>query len=705
MKTTRNSIIQAADELTRQELTSDPTVEEKLELPIWQPPQNGLPRFFAGSFNVGDGITVDSLVPENKPGNDTGKVLEIIPISANEAFVRYTENPVAQKMAFYDVYLYLSPDNVKSSNIYDHHKHTHISTLEPGRLVRQGDKWQMVEKVQVRYDALSPEQVQTQVASVSLPDTPGLQPVTEEPSALAGQAVVEKLAEVNLHEQPAVGEKAVVKAPDRQAVVKQPDLSLDQPAPATQLSRATESVMDQAAATIKALPDAIHLTLLSEEQAKQEGIKESFYVLLLPEEYEELRQYLNNDGFLANEEINAALRDGRLTKEELDQKLAGFKLPDENQPLPTKMADYLWELHEILQDPTLEEVRANRLYRVETIQPIPNAGRKEGEIQPDEMGDKADKTIDIVPGGLLTNFLHNYKKAANLNATPPIQMDKKTRYQWQDVEASLKKMGLTREMLAESGNLDRLLKGEKTALIDFKSEFNGQETTLRGKIYLVKQGQEIKPFFQTQKLTLQVPEHYLGYTFSPEDKEILKQKGELGKQVELEDKFTRKKFNAYVGVDQETNSLSVWRAERVFIPMQIKGVDVSKEQQETLRKGGAIRLTGLTSENGQKFDADVFVSAGKRKLGFSPPSEAIKQSIDVKTAKDLGRSSNQLQGTSVGGSTTKENQPAQKQKKMEALQKGVAPDDTLKGQPGEKKRPEKSRDKNKKAQKDQGQSV
>lgn len=452
---------------------------------------------------------------------------------------------------------------------------------------------------------------------------------------------------------------------------------------------------------------SLKITPVAPGAPEAEQLKELFYELLLPGEYQELRQYLGNDGFLSNDEINAALRDGRLTQEELGEKLSALKLPSEDAALQRKMTEYLWELRDIVQDPTLERIRADQLYQVQTIQPIPDAGRKPGEEEEETQKPtkKSDKSLELVNGGLLANFIHNFKKAHNLDETPLIQVEKKTRFQWQDVEESLGKMGLTREMLAESGNLDRLLKGEKTALIDFKSEFNGQETTLRGKIYLVKQGQEIKPFFQTQKLTLQVPEHYLGYTFSPEDKETLKQKGELGKQVELEDKYTRKKFNAYVGVDQETNSLSVWRADRVFIPMQIKGVDVSREQQETLRQGGAIRLTGLTGENGQKFDADVFVSAGKRKLGFSPPSEAIRQSIDVKTAKDLSRSSNQLQGTSVGGSTTQEKQPAQKQKKMEALQKGVAPNETLKGEPGKKKRPEKSRDKNKKAQKDQGQSV
>ena len=132
-----------------------------------------------------------------------------------------------------------------------------------------------------------------------------------------------------------------------------------------------------------------------------------------------------------------------------------------------------------------------------------------------------------------------------------------------------------------------------------------------------------------------------------------------------------------------------------------------------------------TSENGQKFDADIQVSAGKRSLSFSPPSEAIKQSIDTKTAKDLGRASDQLEGTFVGTSTTKNNLPVQKQKKSEAKKKGIepgrsegpvrrsgtsagavnSPEAVLKQEGATEKKPSKGQSKNKKAQKDQGLSV
>ncbi|CCH57585.1 hypothetical protein BN8_p06774 (plasmid) [Fibrisoma limi BUZ 3] len=452
---------------------------------------------------------------------------------------------------------------------------------------------------------------------------------------------------------------------------------------------------------------SLKVTPLEREAPEAEQLKEQFYELLLPEEFQELRQYLGNDGFLSNDEISRALRDGRLEKDELAEKVKTLNVP-QDKDLQKKMVDYLWELHLIVQDPVFDRIQTDRIYRVEKIEPalpLPDTERKVGDEQAKQK--QPDRSLEIINGGLLANFLHNFKKAYNLEENPQLDMDKKTRYQWQDVEASLEKFGLTRQMLAETGNLDRLLKGEKTGVIDFKAEYNGQDTPLRGKIYLVNQGEEVKPYFQSIKQSVMVPDQKWGYSFSQEDKDTLKQKGELGKQVELEDQSTKQKFKGYVGVDQETNSLMVWRADRVHIPVQIKGVTLSKEQQETLEQGGAIRLTGLTGENGQKFDADVQVSAGKRSLSFSPPSEAIKQTIDLRTAKEMERTSDQLQGTSAGGATTKDKLPEQKLKKAESKNKGIDPEIAIVGEPIAKKEPTKNRSqtKHKKNQKDQGLSV
>ena len=660
-----------ADQVKALDVASKPGQETDQALPLWQPPITSLPRYYAASFNLGDGITASSLVRVGEKAYEDQKMLEIIPVSANEAYVRYADNGVAQKMALSDQYAFVNLTNVKETNVFASKQHTHISTVEPGRLVLEGDKWRMIEKIGIRYDGLTIEESIARTTPRLTPESPAKEVSVPTPTA-------EVTVKPARSAQQPVTQPVVTQTPVEQPVVAQAPAT-----PSVEQARREQSV-ESVQPTMKPVPskpdapEIIQLTPLGDQRGQDELLKERVYEALIPEEYLELRSFLRNDGFLSNDEINAALRDARLEKGDLVQALADKGILSDEPALQEKMADYLWELHEIIQDPSLEKVRADQLYRVQTVQPISGINQATGqEIDPQQRkkGDKsADKSFEIVNGGLIANFLHNYKKAYNLNQNPEVRMEKKTRFQWQDVEVSLGKMGITRELLQESGNLERLLKGEKTSLLDFKSTYNEQETQLRGKVYLVRQGQEIKPYFQTQKLNLIVPDKYLGLQFSEEDKATLKGKGELGRRVELQDAYTKKKFDAYVGVDKETNSLTVWRADRVFIPMQIKGVDVSADQQEMLRQGGSIRLSGLTSENGQKYDADIQLSAGRRSLSFSPPSEAIKQSIDVRVAKDLGRASEQLQGTSAGIATTKDKSPIQQQKKASAKQKGIDPD-------------------------------
>ncbi len=682
--------------------------EAHFALPVWQPSATSMPRFYASSFDLGDGISVGSLLPATGKGRDTDKLLEIIPVSTTEAYVRYADSADAHKFAFSDPHAYLNQANATTLYAYDHREHSHVSTLQPGRLLLEGDKWRQIEKVGIRFDNLTPQQTFVQAPGMSEQTLTSLvqSPSKAEPALPQQQpdnhsGSGKQTVTVQAGKQPVLNEREASQPP-----IVAPALIVPVAGPAINTGVVNTVESGEKPTVEKSTnPGSIRLTLVDDQRAESELLKERLYEALIPAEYQELRSFLRNDGFLSNDEINTALRDARLDRNDLAQSLADKAIPSDDPALQEKMTDYLWELHEIIRDPTVERVRADKFYQVQTIQTQLGTNPELAE-ESEQAGKKADKSLEIVHGGLITNFLHNFKKAHQLDHVPPIEMEKKTRYQWQDVESSLAKMGITQELLETSGNMDRLLKGEKTGLIDFKSTYNDQETQLRGKIYLVRQGKEIKPYFQTQKQSLIVPDQYLGFRFSEEDKANLKEKGELGKRVELEDAYTRKKFDAFVGVDRDTNSLTVWRAERAFIPMQIKGVDVSADQQETLRQGGSIRLSGLTSENGQKYDADIQLSASRRSVGFSPPSEAIKQSIDNKVAKDLERSSDQLRGTSAGAATTQDKSPVQQRKKATAKQSELVSERekpvTSDGQAQPGKSPKKGNTKKKKPQQEQG---
>lgn len=193
-----------------------------------------------------------------------------------------------------------------------------------------------------------------------------------------------------------------------------------------------------------------------------------------------------------------------------------------------------------------------------------------------------------------------------------------TRYTWEQVEKQLARYGITKEKLEQSGGLTDFLNGRRTGVIRFERTWENQKAELTGKLYLVNTPDKgLRVHFQTVKQTLTIPETYLGYAFDAADRQNLHKRGELGKLVELKDKLTGQVFKGYVGVDPETNSLTVLRRDRFAIPETLKGVTLTPEQKTQLEDGKAIKLHGLIGADGKPFDAYVQVSARKRALSFA----------------------------------------------------------------------------------------
>lgn len=241
-----------------------------------------------------------------------------------------------------------------------------------------------------------------------------------------------------------------------------------------------------------------------------------------------------------------------------------------------------------------------------------------------------------------------------VNAETPAS-GRSTRYQWAEVSAQFDKVGISRQDLEKAGHLDDLLNGRKTGLMKLTQQGDeGRSFQISGKLYIVNTPDK-GPIIgiQPERKQLLVPNEFLGYTLTNRDKQNLEKNGEMGKRVELTDKMTGKAFAGYIGVDKETKSMTVLRAERLHIPQTVKGVTLTKQQQKSLEQGRAVKLDGMTGNNGQTFNAYVQVSAAKRSLTFAKiPDNAIKQTVDQKTAQDLNRPVQQLKGDGDGGKKT-----------------------------------------------------
>lgn len=180
----------------------------------------------------------------------------------------------------------------------------------------------------------------------------------------------------------------------------------------------------------------------------------------------------------------------------------------------------------------------------------------------------------------------------------------------------LDNLGLSREQLEQSGELDKMLNWQKSDLITIAIPMG--DTTIYTDARLAFRtdgkgniGLAIHPLRKEPQLDFP----YMGYKFSPEEKEQLLTTGNLGKTIEVTPK-NGESFSAYVSIDPQTNELIALRADRVNIPKEIKGVTLSDAQYKDLVEGKAVKVEGMTAKSGKTFNATLQVNAERKGIEF-----------------------------------------------------------------------------------------
>ena len=180
----------------------------------------------------------------------------------------------------------------------------------------------------------------------------------------------------------------------------------------------------------------------------------------------------------------------------------------------------------------------------------------------------------------------------------------------------LDSFSLSRERLEQSGELERMLKWQKSNLVTIAVPVS--DTTIYTEARLAFRTDEngnIGLAIHSIRKEPQLNFPYMGYEFSPEEKEQLLTTGNLGKTIEVTPK-NGEPFSAYVSIDPQTNELVALRADRVVIPQEIKGVKLSNEQYKALVEGKAVKVEGMTAKSGKSFDATLQVNAEKKGIEF-----------------------------------------------------------------------------------------
>lgn len=201
------------------------------------------------------------------------------------------------------------------------------------------------------------------------------------------------------------------------------------------------------------------------------------------------------------------------------------------------------------------------------------------------------------------DFLPKQKKTT---AIPEDKVD------WKQLET----IGVTKERLEESGQLEKLLNWQKSDLVTIAVKAGSETIYTDARLALrTNEDGEIGLAIHNIRKEPKLDYPYLGYKFSDEEKKILKTTGNLGKVVELIPK-NGEPFSVYVSIDPLTNELVALRADRVSIPKEIKGVELTDQKFKDLIEGKAVHVEGMLSKSNKPFDATHQVNAEKKGIEF-----------------------------------------------------------------------------------------
>lgn len=181
----------------------------------------------------------------------------------------------------------------------------------------------------------------------------------------------------------------------------------------------------------------------------------------------------------------------------------------------------------------------------------------------------------------------------------------------------LKLFGISRDYLAERGLLDQMLRGYKTnqmvpitmnfgsAVLRTDARLSFQQSA-NGPVVLAIHGIRQKP---------DLDRPYFGHIFSEEDKHNLLETGNMGRVVELKGR-NGEFIPSFISIDKLTNEVVAMKAENAFIPKEIKGVQLSEQEQKDLREGKKVYVEGMIAKSGNEFNAFIQVNAERRGVEF-----------------------------------------------------------------------------------------
>lgn len=187
---------------------------------------------------------------------------------------------------------------------------------------------------------------------------------------------------------------------------------------------------------------------------------------------------------------------------------------------------------------------------------------------------------------------------------------------------SLKKIGITEEMLKKTKNLDRMLRGYKSRNLFRVSgqvgDFYLTPTDAKISLYTAQDGRVKFKLHGIQNDEKQLQRPFHGYTFTDKGEKNLQETGNLGEVVKIKDPKSGEQIPVFISQDRETHELEYMRADKLRIPDEICKAKITDQQKGDFAAGRPVKVDGMTDKDGNTFSATLQVSAVERGIEFLP---------------------------------------------------------------------------------------
>ncbi len=182
------------------------------------------------------------------------------------------------------------------------------------------------------------------------------------------------------------------------------------------------------------------------------------------------------------------------------------------------------------------------------------------------------------------------------------------------------KWGIDRDALEKSGDLKEMLYNRKSKLVTVTPTFAGEKFPIDARLSFRTDPDgnvKVVPHFIHREPKLD--QKFEGYEFSKEEKDVLRETGNLGKVVKLTDK-NGNKVPSYVSIDRLTNEVVSIPVKDVFIRDTIGQTKLTIAEVMQLKEGKALPPKDISDKNGKTYNVVLQVSADRKGVEFVPSS-------------------------------------------------------------------------------------